>query len=66
MPWDYTQAEYDKQGKADPCFRLERLINYGLGGEKLSRAELKVYLPLLNIPPERRIFLEFLLWNKPF
>ena len=66
MTWDYTKTEYEKQAKADPVWRLERLINYGLEKEKLDRNLLAQYLPQLKIPEDRRAFLELLLWNKPF
>lgn len=66
MPWDYKQDEYLKQAKADPVWHLERLINYGLGDEKINREELEKYLPQLRIPEERRAFLELLLWDRPF
>ena len=66
MAWDYSQTEYQKQAKADPKWHLERLINYGLGDEKLDRELLEKYLGELNIPEDRRAFLELLLWNKPF
>ena len=66
MVWDYDDEEYKKQAQADPGWKLERLINYGLNGEKLNRKELEQYLPQLKIPDNRRAFLELLLWNKPF
>lgn len=66
MTWDYTTIEYQKQAKADPKWHLERLINYGLGDEKLNRKMLEKYINELNIPDERRAFLELLLWNKKF
>jgi len=66
MIWDYQKIEYDKQAKADPQWHLERLINYGLGKEKLDRKLLEKFLPVLKIPDNRRAFLELLLWNKPF
>lgn len=66
MPWDYAKIAYQKQADADARWRLERLINYGLGGEKLDPEALKKYLPQLDIPEDRRAFLELLLWNKPF
>lgn len=66
MVWDYTKTEYEKQAKADPVWHLERLINYGLGKERLERELLEKYLPQLKIPEDRRVFLELLLWNKPF
>lgn len=66
MAWDYNQAEFDKQAKADPVWFLERLINYGLNGQKIDRKILEKYLPKLKIPENRRAFLELLLWNKSF
>lgn len=64
MPWDYTTEEYCKQAAADERWHLERLINYGLRGEKLQRDALERHLTELNIPEERREFLALLLWGK--
>lgn len=64
MTWDYKKTTYDKQATADPRWRLERLINYGLKGEKLEQSLLEKYLNDLKIPDNRRAFLELLLWNK--
>lgn len=66
MTWDYPQLDYEKQAKADEKWRLERLINYGLENEKLDRDKLTKYLAELDIPEDRRAFLEFILWNKKF
>jgi hypothetical protein len=66
MIWDYQKTEYEKQAQADPQWHLERLINYGLGKEKLDRNLLEKFLPKLKIPADRRAFLELLLWNKAF
>lgn len=65
MTWDYSEEAYKRQAAADPVWHLERLINYGLGDEKLNRALVEKYLPQLKIPEDRRIFLELILWNKP-
>lgn len=64
MPWDYTTTEYRKQARTDPQWHLERLINYGLGDEKLDAKALAKHLPKLNIPEDRRAFLELLLWDR--
>ncbi len=64
MTWDYTAEEYQKQASADECWRLERLINYGLGNETLPRESLERHLAVLDIPEERRAFLELLLWGR--
>ena len=66
MTWDYTTTEYQKQTQADPKWHLERLINYGLGDEKIERKLLEEHLNDLKIPDDRRAFLELLLWNKKF
>lgn len=66
MTWDYNTTEYQKQAKADEKWHLERLLNYGLEGEKIDRKNLEKYLPELKIPDDRRAFLELLLWNKKF
>ncbi len=66
MAWDYTPKEYEKQAQAEPWWDLERAINYGLEGKKLDPKILQKYLPELRIPAERKVFLELLLWNKPF
>lgn len=42
-------------------WRLEQLINYGLGREKLNKKELKKYWPKLNLDPSKKAFLEMLL-----
>jgi hypothetical protein len=64
MPWDYSKEAYAEQAAADERWRLERLIQYGLANEKLPRKALERLLPTLNIPEQRRQFLELLLWGK--
>ncbi len=65
MIWDYDKKEYDKQGRKDPVWKLERALNYRPNGkEKLDKELLKKYLPVLKIPRKTHGFLEFLLWNK--
>lgn len=66
MAWDYYQTDYEKQAKADEKWRLERLINYGLRGNKLNKEILGKYLPELNITEDQRAFLELILWDKKF
>ena len=66
MAWDYDDEAFQKQAAADPVWALERLILYGGSEVRLDRALLKQHLPQLNIPENRRAFLELLVWNKPF
>lgn len=66
MTWDYDEENLKKQAAADPVWKLERLILYGLHGKKLNHKELAKHLPKLRIPEDRRAFLELLVWDKPF
>ena len=59
--WDYSPKAAGAQGAADPIWKLERMINFGMEGEKFDRAELEMYLPKLNIPENTRAFLELIL-----
>ena len=57
MTWDYTKTEYEKQAKKDPVWELERLINYGLGKEKIDKKNLKNIWPNLKFPMTAGLFL---------
>ena len=56
----------EKFKKADPegykIWRLEQMINFGLGEEKLDAEELTKYLNKLDIDKHVKKYLEFLLW----
>jgi len=58
----------EKFKKADPkgykIWRLEQMINFGLGEEKLNADELKKYFNKLTIDEYAKKYLEFLLWPK--
>lgn len=63
MTWDYKDDQYKKQAAADPVWKLERMINYGLNGEKLNKKLLVKHFDEIKIPEERRSFLKLLLWG---
>lgn len=52
--------------KADPegykVWRLEQMINYGLGEERLNETEVKKYWNRLYIDEPTRAYLKILLW----
>lgn len=54
--------------KADPegyrIWRLEQMINWGLGGEKLSERLVRKYWRKLKLDRLTREYLTFLLWPK--
>lgn len=47
-------------------WRLENLVNFGLGKSKLNKSELKKYWPTLRLDPKKKSFLKMLLWPKQF
>lgn len=63
--WSVDEVKFKK---ADPegykIWRLQQLINYGLGGEKIKADELRRYWNKLFIDEPTRRYLEFLLWPK--
>lgn len=42
-------------------WKLEQMVNFGIGGEKIKKVQLKKYFTKLNIDPYRRKFLGLLL-----
>lgn len=61
--WDYPK---NKNLLVDEVWRLERLLTYGIGKEKIDRAVLERNFHNLNIPEHTKALLELLLWNKAF
>lgn len=61
--WDYPK---DQNVPVEEKWRLERLLQYGIGDEKIDRAVLERNFSNLNIPEHTKAFLELLLWNKAF
>lgn len=61
--WSVDEKKFKNE---DPerykIWRLEQLINYGLGGERIKEEELKEHLNKLDIDQPTRKYLEFLLW----
>lgn len=61
----YNWSTDEKKLKKDPekyaIWKLEQMINFGLGGEKIKKIEIKKYLSKINIDPARRRFLELIL-----
>ncbi len=61
---DTTALKKDKRHYAQ--WRLEQLINFGIGTEKLSKQELRKYWDTLNIDPHRREFLNLFIHDKKY
>lgn len=61
--WDYPN---NIDAQKNEVWYFERMLTYGLGGEKIDRAMLERNFDKLKIPETTRAFFELLLWNKPF
>lgn len=63
--WSVDEKRFKKE---DPegyrIWRLEQMINWGLGGEKIPRTLLKRYWRKIFIDEFSRKYLKFLLWPK--
>lgn len=55
--WSTDTSELQKNTEKYAVWRLEQLINFGLGGEKIDRAELRKYWNIVSIDPFKRKFL---------
>lgn len=62
--WSTDTTELMKDPVAYDVWRLQQLINFGLDGEKLSRDKLMKYWDRLEVDPESKAYLEFLLWPR--
>lgn len=62
--WGVDIGRLKKNKQAFEKWHLEQLINYGLGGEKISLSLLKKHWSNLEIDPKKKKYLEFLLWGK--
>ncbi len=63
--WSVDEKQFKKE---DPegykIWRLEQMINYGLGKEKLKEQEVRKYWNRIYIDEPTRRYLAFLLWPK--
>jgi len=62
--WSTDTAELKKDKKQYTIWRLEQMVNFGLDGKKLKRAELKKYWEILNLDRRKKAYLKLILWPK--
>ena len=62
--WSTDTETLKKDPEKYAIWRLEQLINFGLGDEKLDAKLLKKYWDKLSMDEPTRKYLEFLLWPK--
>ena len=55
--WSTDTKKLKKNKDKFAIWKLEQLVNFGLGKEKIKRSELKKYWNIINIDPLKRKFL---------
>ena len=63
--WSVDEKKFKRQHPQEyKLWRLTQLINYGLDGEKLDRAQVKTAWPKIKdrLDPHLKNYLEFILW----
>lgn len=60
--WSVDEKQFKKHKKQYAVWRLEQLVNFGLGKEKLNRGELLKHWEDLRLDPKKKKYLELLLW----
>lgn len=61
--WSTNIRELKKDKVQYTIWRLEQLVNFGLGRSKLNKKALKKYWQRLHLDPKKKRYLEFLLWE---
>lgn len=64
--WTVDEKKFKKFPEKYLLWRLEQIINFGLGKERIKRSVLKKYWEKIDIDTTKRKYLKFLLWNKKF
>lgn len=59
--WSTDESKFDNNSEQYLIWRLEQMVNFGLGKEKLEASQLRKYWNKINIDPMRREFLALLL-----
>ncbi|MBI3990757.1 MAG: hypothetical protein HY350_01270 [Candidatus Omnitrophica bacterium] len=62
--WSVDERYLKRDKLKYTIWKIEQMINFGLGGEKLNSKELKKYWKNLYLDPVKKRYLEFLLWHK--
>lgn len=55
--WSTNTSELQRNTEKFSIWRLEQIINFGLGEEKIDLNELRKYWDVVNIDPFKRKFL---------
>ena len=59
--WSVDEKQLKKFPRQYKIWKLEQLINFGLGQEKINKIELQKYFKKLHLDPSKKKYLKFLL-----
>ena len=59
--WSTNENALKKDPEVYAIWKLEQMVNFGLGGKKIKAADLKKYWHQLKIDPARKKFLDLIL-----
>lgn len=59
--WSTDEKELKKTPERHAIWRIEQMVNFGLGNEKISQKELECYWSKLALDPDRKKYLAFLI-----
>ena len=62
--WSTDTKEIRKDKIAYSIWKMEQLINFGMGSFKIKKEKLSQLIPSLDIDPAKKKYLSFLLWSK--
>ncbi|KKP93142.1 MAG: hypothetical protein UR98_C0009G0020 [Parcubacteria group bacterium GW2011_GWA1_36_12] len=62
--WSIDEKKLAKKPREYAIWKLEQMVNFGLGKDKLSRQELLKYWNEIKIDPARKKFLRLILDEK--
>ena len=60
--WTVDIKELKKDKKQYAIWKLEQMVNFGLNGKKLNKADLKKYWLQLNLDHKKKKYLSLILW----
>lgn len=60
--WSTDTSQLKKNNVQYKIWKLEQMVNFGLGGEKISKTDIEKYWNDIHIDPARKKFLRLIVW----
>lgn len=61
--WSTSTKELRKNKTSYSTWKMEQLINFGVGKSKIKKKDLIKLMPSLSIDPSKKKYLSFLIWR---